>query len=287
MDRPRSNQFSLLALRSARVWRAILMGMLASMLLGACTQTPTPTVETFCFRLALDASTAPLVEELVAAYCAERPHVTIELVRAPNAERALQALQEVQADLVSVSWLPERQKAGEEAWYRPFARDAIVMITHPSNPVGDLTLLQLRDIFQGQTLFWRDLGGLEIDILPVSREEGAGTRASFESLVMEGRNVTPTAVVMPSGRAVVEYVSAHPGAIGYVSLGWLAPAVNLLALEGTAPSPGALEEGRYLLARPFYLAAERPPGDGLAEFVEWVSSGNGQEIVRQHYGPVP
>ncbi len=265
------------------------------MLLGACTQTPTPTVETFRFRLALDASTAPLVEELVAAYRAERPQVTIELVRAPNAERALQALQEAQADLISVSWLPagadrqvsNGQKAGEEVWYRPFARDAIVMITHPSNPVGDLTLLQLRDIFQGQTLFWRDLGGLEIDILPVSREEGAGTRASFESLVMEGRNVTPTAVVMPSGRAVVEYVSAHPGAIGYVSLGWLAPAVNLLALEGTTPSPGALEEGRYLLARPFYLVAERPPGDGLAEFVEWVSAGKGQEIVRQHYGPVP
>lgn len=161
------------------------------------------------------------------------------------------------------------------------------MITHPSNPVGGLTLLQLRDIFQGQTLFWQDLGGLEIDIVPVSREEGAGTRASFESLVMEGRNVTPTAVVMPSGRAVVEYVSAHPGAIGYVSLGWLAPAVNLLALEGTTPSPGALEEGRYLLARPFYLVAERPPTGGLAEFVEWVSAGAGQEMVKQRYGPAP
>jgi len=88
--RPRSNQFPVsillsawvLTLRSAWVWRGILVGLLVSMLLGACTQTPTPTVETFRFRLALDASTAPLVEELVAAYRAERPQVTIELVRA-------------------------------------------------------------------------------------------------------------------------------------------------------------------------------------------------------------
>jgi phosphate transport system substrate-binding protein len=265
------------------------------LLLSACIQTPTPAVQTVHFTLIADPSTAPLMDELVEAYIAGQPHATIRVEHAANAERALEALRAGQFDLASVSWLPEREKAArleptdlEDAlWYQPFARDAIVVITHPTNPVGGLTLLQLRGIFQGQTLFWEDLGGLAIDVIPISREDGAGTRLSFESLVMGGRDVTTTAVVMPSSEAMVEYVSATPGAIGYVSSGWLIPAVNLLAVEGTTPSPASVEDGRYLLAHPFYLVARAEPDDGLAEFADWVKSGEGQEIIKERYAPAP
>jgi phosphate transport system substrate-binding protein len=262
--------------------------LLASLLfLTTCAQTPTPTVKTVSFTLVVDASTAPLVDELVTAYLADRPHVTIQLERTANAERALEALQAGAGDLSSVLWLPEGIKAEGGLWYRPCARDAIVMITHPTNPVGGLTLLQLRGIFQGQTLFWNELGGLALDVIPVSREDGAGLRSSFESRVMGGRDVTPTSVVMSSNEAVVAYVSATPGAIGYVSLGWLAPAVNLLAVEGTAPSPAAVEDGRYLLAQPVYLVARAEPGGGLVEFVDWVGGADGQQIVTRRYAPAP
>jgi phosphate transport system substrate-binding protein len=262
--------------------------LLAGLLfLAACTQTPTPTVKTVSFTLVVDGSTAPLVDELVGAYLADRPHVTIQVERTANAERALEALQAGVGDLSSVSWLPEDIKAGDGLWYRPCARDAIVMITHPTNPVGGLTLLQLRGIFQGQTLFWNELGGLALDVIPVSREDGAGIRSSFEALVMGRRDVTPTSVVMSSNEAVVAYVSATPGAIGYVSIGWLAPAVNLLAVEGAAPSPASIEDGRYLLAQPVYLVARAEPSGGLAEFVDWVREAGGQQIVTRRYAPAP
>jgi phosphate transport system substrate-binding protein len=255
--------------------------------LAACTQTPTPTVESVQFTLVADTSTAPLVDELVAAYRADRPYVTIQVEHAANAERALEALRAGQFDLGGISWLPQGAKTGDTLWYRPFARDAIVVITHPTNPVGGLTLLQLRAIFQGQTIFWDELGGLSLEAIPVSREAGAGTRQSFEDLVMGERNVTPTAVVMPSNEMVVEYVSTTPGAIGYVSSGWLTPAVNLLAVEGTTPSPASVEDGRYLLAHPFYLVARAEPHGGLAEFVDWAWDGGGQEIVKRCYAPAP
>jgi phosphate transport system substrate-binding protein len=261
--------------------------MCSFIILAACTYTPTPTVQAVHLALVTDTSTAPLVDELVANYLAQHPHVTIQVERAANAERALAALRTGQFDLASVSWLPESAKVESALWYRPLARDAMVMITHPTNPVGGLTLLQLCAIFQGKTLSWDEVGGLVLDVIPVSREAGAGTRSSFESLVMGERDVTPTAVVMPSSKTVVEYVSATPGAIGYVSSGWLVPEVNLLAVEGTTPSPASVESGRYLLARPLYLLARAEPSGGLAEFVAWVESGGGREIIARRYVPAP
>ncbi len=256
-------------------------------ILCACAQTPTPTVEAIEFTVFADTSTAPLMEELVSVFAGNRPQVTIQLEHAANAERALAALQSGQAGLVGVSWLPEDEKVEGTLWYRPFARDSIVLITHPANPVGGLTLLQLRRIFQGQTIFWTELGGPELDVMPVSRENGSGTRLSFESLVMGRRDVTPTAVVMPSNRAVVEYVAGTPGAIGYVSSAWLAPSVNLLAIEGVTPSPASVEDGRYLLAQSYYLVARAEPTGGVAELIEWIKEGEGQEVIRQSYAPAP
>jgi len=254
---------------------------------SACAQTPTLTVETVRFSFVADTSVAPLMDELVGAYQTDHPHVSINVEHAANAERAWAALRTGAYDLAAVAWLPEEEKLAGELWYRPFARDAIVVVAHLTNPVGGLSLLKLRDIFQGQSLTWADMGGAPISVIPVSREDGSGTRWSFEALVMGNRDVTPTAVVAPSNAAVVEFVAATPGAIGYVSTAWLSPAVNIVAVEGATPSPAAVETGRYLLARPFYLAARAEPGGALAEFVEWVSRGNGQEIVKRRYAPAP
>lgn len=259
----------------------------AGLLLFACAQTPTPTIETIEFSIVSDPSTAPLLDELASFYQDERPNVTVKLAQAVNAERALEAMRSGSADLASVSSLLDSAAAGQQFWNRTFARDSIVIVTHPTNPVGELTLSQLRSIFQGQMLKWTDLGGPNVDAVPVSREDGSGTRNGFESLVMGRREVSPTAVVMPSPEAVVEYVSVTPGAIGYVSPAWLRPSVNLVAVEGTTPSPEAIEQGEYVLARPFYFVARAAPSGGLAEFMDWVSAGNGQQIIARDYAPAP
>jgi len=256
-------------------------------LLLACAQTPTPTIEDIEFSISADPTTAPLLERLISAYQDERPNVTAKLEQMVNTERALEAMQTGRVGLAAVSWLPDSIKTDEAIWNRPFARDSLVIITHSSNPVGDLTLSQLRAIFQGQVLTWSDLGGLSVDVVPVSREDGSGTRLGFETLVMGRRDVSPTAVVMPSQESVVEFVSMSPGAIGYVSPAWLKPSVNLVAVEGSTPSPSALEQGRYLLARPFFLVAHTGPNGGLVDFVDWVTKGNGLQIITRDYALIP
>lgn len=253
----------------------------------ACAKTPTPTIDFVQFAIVADTSTAPLMKTLVAAYQASHDYVTIQLDLAADTERALDALRRGQISLASVSWLPESEKVEETFWYRSFARDPIVVITHSSNPVAGLTLPQLRSIFQGQTLFWSDLGGPALDLIPVSREDGAGIRFGFESLVIGKHDVTPTAVVLPSNQAVVEYVSRTPGAIGYLSSPWLVSSVNLLAIEDIAPSRDSVEEGRYLLTRPFYLIGGPAPSSGMTKFVEWVTEGEGRQIIKRNYALAP
>jgi phosphate transport system substrate-binding protein len=252
---------------------------------AGCTQTPTPTVEEIELAVVADDSTGPLMEELAAAYTADRPNVTIHVESVANTERTLEALQTGRWNVGSVSWLPEQSK--ETLWHQPFARDGIVMVTHATNPINDLTFSQLRQIFQGQILSWSELGGPEVEVIPVSREGGAGTRLSFEALVMGEQDVAPMAVVMSSNAAVAVYVSVTPGAIGYISSGWLVPSVNLLTVAGATPSPKSVAEGRYLLTQPFYLVARVAPAGGAAQFVDWIRNREGQAIVQYRYAPSP
>jgi phosphate transport system substrate-binding protein len=120
-------------------------------------------------------------------------------------------------------------------------------------------------------------------LTPVSREEGAGARAAFESLVLGGRDVTLNAVAMPSSEAVLQFVAGTPGAVGYVSTLWLkdgdATGVRVPPVEGALPTPDAIADGSYPLSRPLYMAAVAEPTGEAREFVQWVLGAEGQSII--------
>ena len=221
-------------------------------------------------------SCAPLAEKLGAAYEEAHPWVTvrIEVFNSSVAERTLRA---GGADLALLSWLPE--SADEDPlWSRPFARDGVAVVVHPATPFAETGLAHLQAIFRGQVQEW---GGMVLTI--VSREEGSGTRAAFESVVLGGYDVALIAVVMPSSEAVLEYVGRTPGAVGYVSTLWLgeslADGVRVPPVEGTLPTPGAIADGSYSLARPLYLAAGSDPTGEAREFAQWVLGPEGQAVI--------
>jgi phosphate transport system substrate-binding protein len=253
--------------------------------LWGCTQTPTPTVEILALHVLADSSTQPLVSELTTAFVRQRPSARIQVEGGLDTERILDALQAGQVDVVAVSWLSEEIKREPTLWFHPFAQDALVLITHHSNSLSGLSLPQLRTIYQGQTLNWGDLGGPAIDVVPVTREEGAGIRSDFDALVMGKKSIAPTAVLMPNDVAVAEYVATNPGAIGYVSTAGVSPAVNVLAVEGVSPSVKSVEDGRYLLSRQFYLVAPALPHAGLATFTDWILTGEGRQLIQRNYAP--
>ncbi|MGC8838849.1 MAG: substrate-binding domain-containing protein, partial [Anaerolineae bacterium] len=244
-----------------RVARApvLLLGLLV---LAACSAPPPPTPAS-PLRVAVASSAQPLVAALAQAWEASGQGTPLD-VWETNTALALARLGAGQADLAATCWKPGEgtptPAAVQAGWHWvPIAYDAIVLVVHPENPLDGLSLAQVRELFAGRVARWSDLGGSPEEVLPVSREEGSGTRWDFETLVMQGKRVTPAAVVMPSGRAVVEFVGEHPGAVGYVGLARAREKVKVLALDGVRPSVATVREGTYPLPRLCYLVLPASP----------------------------
>lgn len=258
----------------------VLCAMLSVILAGCGTTTTPPPPVTL--RLAGSTSMQPLLADLAAAYEERAPHATIT-VEGGGSRLGREWAQEGRVDLGLTSWLPAETDTN---WSVPIALDGVAVVVHPDSPLNGLTLLRLRHVFGGRLWHWEEVGGGYGEITVVSREDGSGTRAVFEEMVMEGQAVTSTAVVMPSSQAVIEYVAENPRAIGYVSMGLLSPRVKALTVEGVAPSAAGVTAGKYHLTRPLYLiAASEPQGEAQA-FVEFCLSPAGQAVVGERYGAI-
>jgi phosphate transport system substrate-binding protein len=254
--------------------RRFFLLLLASCLLVSCAPQPLAvTRQPATVRLAAADSCEPLAQALAAAYEESHPWVTV-LVEVYNSALVKKTLQEGQADAALLSWLEEK----DELWSRPFAKDGIAVIAHPATPLTEASLSFLQEIYRGRVQEWEG-----VVLAVVSREDGSGTRAMFEGAILQGRDITLTAVVLVSNEAVIEYVARTPGSIGYVSTLRLddptASGVQVLPVEGVLPILANIKEGSYPLTRPLYLATVGEPTGEAREFAQWVLGPGGQAVV--------
>jgi phosphate transport system substrate-binding protein len=255
----------------------VLCGLLAAAL--ACqTQAPTPEPRA-ALALGASTSTTPLLDKLTAAYREEAGGVTFT-TEYGNARLTLDSLRAGRFHAALLSW--PGGAPPEDVWAQPVALDALALIVHPTSAVHGLSLAEARDLFQGRTSAWAD--GTPVEV--VSREDGATARVLFERAVMGDQRVTLAAVIAPGSREVVDYVAAHPGAIGYVSIGWLNARVRALALDGVVPSPESARAQRYALVTPVYFMSLAEPQGDARDFYRFVISDPGQALVGQRYGRI-
>jgi phosphate transport system substrate-binding protein len=163
----------------------------------------------------------------------------------------------------------------------PIAYDGIAVIVHPSNPLNNLGIEQLRQIFLGRITDWRDLGQRPHPIDLITREEGSGTREAFEHLVMNQQEISPAALVQDSNGSVRELVAGDPHSLGYISAGLVDERVKAVTIEGVAPSPENIKNRRYQLRRRFLLVSRGAPGRGCQEFIDFILSPQGQQILEK------
>jgi len=161
------------------------------------------------------------------------------------------------------------------------ARDGLAVIVHPSNPVRGLSLGEVRLVFSGEIPSWKYLGGDDRPITVVTREEGSGTRGAFQDLVMGKIRIARGAIVEDSNGTVREIVAADPRAIGYISLGLVNDRVRALPLEGAVPGEAAIRDGTYKLIRPFLFVTKGVPSGMCRDFIDFVLSPEGQELIRK------
>jgi phosphate transport system substrate-binding protein len=239
---------------------------------------------------------APQVQSIiareVAAFDSLYPGARIA-VRTGTSREAVEALFAARCDLAVIARDLEPEERGaatrgklELEGYR-FARDAVAVVVHPSNPLENIALEDVRGIYQGEITRWGALGGDGTTIVPLIQPPGSDMAAFFEQRVMNGEPVRAGVVYEASDSGVVDYVSRDRRAIGFVSLAWAergAKALRLATLRGLPywhPDPEAVYRGEYPLTRPMNLYV-RSRGPALAKgLVTFITSRDGQALVHQ------
>ncbi len=185
-----------------------------------------------------------------------------------------------------------RQARGADAHETAVALDALAVYVERSNPVQSLTLTQLKGIFRGQITKWSEVGGPDRPIVLYSRENNSGTYAYFKEHVLEDDDFAPTAQTLPGTAAVINAVSRDPNGIGYGGIAY-AEGVRLVpvAREGEQPVAPSMENatsGKYPLSRYLYVYTAGEPSGVAAQYVQYVLSSAGQDVVEGvGYYPLP
>lgn len=135
------------------------------------------------------------------------------------------------------------------------ALDGIAMIVNPENPVSDLTVEQIADIYTGKITNWSEVGGNDAAIVLIGREAGSGTRDGFESITGT-KDACQYRQELTSTGDVITTVSQNPDAIGYASLAALKDTVKALTVGGVAPTEDTVKDGSYVIQRPFVLVTK-------------------------------
>jgi phosphate transport system substrate-binding protein len=183
------------------------------------------------------------------------------------------------------------QKNGVEPYEIEIARDAIGVVVHLDNPVQQLTLQQISDIYSGKVTNWQEVGGEDRPIVLLSRESNSGTHVYFlEEVVRLGQTDNKTlfsqdTLLLPSSEGIIAEVRQNPNAIGYDGLGYITPDVKTLAIapqddgEYVKPSVETVNNGKYPIARPLFMYTPGEPQDEVKTYLDWILGPEGQKIV--------
>jgi phosphate transport system substrate-binding protein len=169
--------------------------------------------------------------------------------------------------------------------------DGLVVIVNRDNPVTQLTLSELKDIFMAKVTNWKEVGGQNRKIVILSREANSGTHMLFKERVIRKGYVHSTdefsihSLMMSSSQAVYDEVLQNPNALGYVGMGFVNNRIKVISIavdensKYIYPTPDTVIDGSYPISRPLYLYTNGKPEGIIEMFIDYALSGVGQKIV--------
>jgi phosphate transport system substrate-binding protein len=187
--------------------------------------------------------------------------------------------------------ISEAQANGVTPVEHIIARDAIAVIVNPNNPVSQLTLQQISDIYSGKYKNWKEVGGEDRPIVRLSRETNSGTHVYFlETVLRLGSKEDKTlfsmdTLLLPSSEGIISEVRDNPNAIGYDGLGYVPKDLKMIAIAKEAggkyvlPSIETVNDKSYAVARDLYMYTDGEPAGVIKEYLDWILSDEAQKIV--------
>ncbi|MBI5476566.1 MAG: phosphate ABC transporter substrate-binding protein [Ignavibacteriales bacterium] len=172
------------------------------------------------------------------------------------------------------------------------AKDGLAIYTNDNLPITELSLAQLKDIYTGKTTNWKQVGGPDTKIIVYGRENSSGTYVYFKDNVLDGEDFASSVQTLPGTAAVVNAVSKDKNGIGYGGAAY-AKGIKLLKVKkdvnstAYAPTEENVKSGDYPISRYLYMYTRSRPTGVMKEYIDWILSKEGQEIVTKvGYFPV-
>lgn len=289
---PGSHGIELAPLASRRLV-PLLLALLVAFVAGACDAAPAPepgdvpNATERTLRLAGSTTVQPLAVILARAYEERHPEWSLEVAAGSSEVGLLGARQgAVDVGMVSRRLTPEEAEGLDQ---RVVAWDVLALVVHPDNPITDIALERLVDVYERRVTNWTELGGPDLPVTPVHRAPISGTRGSFSTLVL-GRKPReePGTVEGITAQDILDLVATTPGAIGYVGFGHLREdtTVRVVSLDGVLPSAESAQAREYALVRPLSLLGSPLSSAGTGSFLDFALSPEGQRLVEAN-GWVP
>ncbi len=230
----------------------------------------------------------PLAEVLAESFEALEPGAVV-YVQGGGSSVGVRSVADRSSDIgmASREVKPSELNEHPELVVHTIARDGIAIVTEPACVIENLTAEQVREIFAGEITNWNEVGGGDLIITVVAREEGSGTRAAFEDMVMEDDLIVDNAILQPSNGAVRTTISVTPGTIGFLSFGYLDDQTKAIAIDGVLPTEENASSGDYSVVRSLNMITYGEPEDLAGAFLDFILSEDGQAIVAEEgYLPV-
>jgi len=205
----------------------------------------------------------------------------------------LDAVNDGSADLAGSARPPMPDRAEEKSTnFYPVAWDALVMITSPKNPVGEVSLKQLHDIYLGRVTDWSELGGPAgpINLYAVAGPLDGNEYSLRVLLFHHGDQDVAVPRLYVNVEKLEEGIAIDPHGLGLTtfSAAHANPALKMLSVEGVSASTVSIADGSYPLYSTLFLAAREDSAKraDIEKFVQYASSEPALAVLRRH-GLVP
>jgi phosphate transport system substrate-binding protein len=182
-------------------------------------------------------------------------------------DESVDRIEEGRADLLVTSGEPPR------GWFAtPLGPQAVAVVVHPDNPVRDLSIEELRDLFAGPAGTWDEVGGRAIAAQPVLPLPGEPLGDAFAAQVLQGAAPWPGTLLAPTTGALAQLVAEEPGAIGVLPLAAVPDSLRAIRVEGVLPGETTIASGSYPLTVSLLATSPTEPQGTLRDFLSWLQA---------------
>lgn len=165
------------------------------------------------------------------------------------------------------------------------ARDALSIYVNPNNSVRNLTMEQIDKIYKCEITNWREVGGVDMPILPVTRSSASGTYLYFIKHVLKGEEICTNIPNLNTTKEITNFVKNNTNAIGYGGIGYADRNIQC-NVNGVEPTRENVLNNSYPISRYLRFYTSGKPKGNIKLFIDWVTNLNGQRIV-ESMGYIP